>query len=97
MQCYEPDLCCNEEYFNQISYWNKQRIKPIKFISKVGFYNRQVDGIIVFITKCKNWWKKIPTEHNKATLVIYLPKMVYLIKELRKEMYKLKSDEERNL
>lgn len=97
MQCYEMDLCCDIEQFDQIANWNKARVKPIKFISKVGFYKKDLKGLIVFITKSKNWWRTITTEKDKATLVIYLPKMIKLLAELRKDYYRTKSDEERNI
>lgn len=97
IQVYEPDLICDMEHFNCVSEWNRNRIKPIKFISKVGFYKKNLKTLTVFLTKSKFWWKNIPTETDKATLVIYLPKMFYLIRELRKEIYRIKSDEERNL
>ena len=97
IQYYEIDLCSTKEHYNEICLWNKNRIKPFKFTSKVGFYKNDLKGIVVFITKCRKWWHTIPTEPHKATLVIYLPKLFKMISELRKEMYKLKSDEERNI
>lgn len=97
IQCYEIDLCSDKESYEYITEWNKGRIRPFKFTSKVGFYKKNLNGLIVYITFGKKWWHTIPTETDKATLVIYLPKMFNMIKELRKEIYRLKSDEERNI
>ena len=97
IQYYETELCGNIKQYFEICEWNKNRIKPFKFTSRVGFYKNDLKGIVVFITKYNKWWHTIPTEPQKATLVIYLPKLFKMISELRKEKYNLKSDEERNL
>lgn len=94
---FETDLCSTAEQYWEIVERNKKRIIPFKFTSKVGFYNKNLDGMIVFITRSKKWWRTIHTEPNKATLVIYLPKLLNMIKELRKERYRIRSDEERNI
>lgn len=95
MQMIDSDLVYDYDKYIEIRKWNKNRVMPLKAVSKVNFYNKQINGLVIYITYGTRWWKTIPKFRDKATLVIYMKKLDYVLAKAREHFNRLRSDDEK--
>lgn len=96
MQALAPCIIDDFDTFNFIMANNNKRMTPIKFTSKYNFFKKDIEGLIVYITNSKFWWKNVETPPHRAVLVLYKRKMVKCIYQNIKKR-RLLADDERDL